>query len=253
MITNYFNYGMNIAKCLNDDLIREIIRSLRNSGHYVLEYNIDMDDEKFANLIKSCENPKSLPTFVFIKSDLKMDSEKVRFFINESYNFLSNLFIQHNAIGIIYGMFPGTIEKTHKYQLLCTSMNWINLNDDESIEIAKSRYLIKAIIKLENPISYIPKKIFISQPYSGTTEKERKEVRNYAKSILKELFPITKIEIINQFDNVVENELKNIAYCIDKMADADLVYFTKGYKASKGCGVEFKIANDYNLNFIAEQ
>ena len=99
------------------------------------------------------------------------------------------------------------------------------------------------------------KKVFISMPmkdrmYSDIVKdmKHKMLILNDGKLRGREYKPINSV----QKDIKNMNPVKCLAKSISKMADADLVYFVKGWERARGCRIEYEIARQYGLE-IAEE
>ena len=104
------------------------------------------------------------------------------------------------------------------------------------------------------------KKVFISQPMRGLTNKEIIETRTRIENELKEKYNDDFI-ILSSFyvdDEVEKNMLPDnqALECLGKsialMAEADLVYFVAGWEKARGCYVENLAAKSYNKQIIEE-
>lgn len=103
------------------------------------------------------------------------------------------------------------------------------------------------------------KRVFISQPMNGVTEKKilkvREEAKQYIESILGE-----EVEIIDSNINVEggpsikyksREPVWYLGESIKLMADADYVYFTLGWSGARGCIIERQVAEDYGIDIIS--
>ena len=98
------------------------------------------------------------------------------------------------------------------------------------------------------------KKLFISQPMRGKTDKqiklERKDAIAKAKDVLGE-----EVEIIDSyFEEYNPNNgcipMKYLAKSIELLADADIVYFANGWQDARGCKIEHDCAVAYGIDWI---
>lgn len=100
------------------------------------------------------------------------------------------------------------------------------------------------------------KKIMISQPMGGISEKDIKNTRERIKAMLVE----QGYEVIDSFIKFSlhrECDINNppiyyLALSILYMSLCDIVYFCKGWEKARGCRVEHEIANAYGLQIIYE-
>ena len=92
-------------------------------------------------------------------------------------------------------------------------------------------------------------KIFLSQPMSGKTDKQIRLERDNAKVYLKYLFYGEDIELIDTVFDLDEgtHPLVYLGKSIEKMAEADIVCFMKGWDESRGCIIEHEAAVKYGI------
>lgn len=90
-------------------------------------------------------------------------------------------------------------------------------------------------------------KVFISQPMSGKSDEEiraeRERVAEAARDWCEE-----EIEVIDSYLPGArdENPLIDLGRCIQLMAEADLVYFARGWENARGCRIEYACAEAYD-------
>ena len=96
------------------------------------------------------------------------------------------------------------------------------------------------------------KKLFISQPMHGKTDKEieaeRVKAIEEAKAVLKE-----DVEVIDSFFKGAPVDTKPLWFLgksIELLAQADIVYFAKDWDKYRGCKIEHMCAIEYDLNII---
>ena len=96
------------------------------------------------------------------------------------------------------------------------------------------------------------KKLFISQPMKDKTndeiERERERAIREATEYIGE-----PVEIIDSFFKDAPHDAKPLwfmAESIRLMADADLVYFAKGWKDARGCRIERECAVQYGVSIL---
>ena len=113
-------------------------------------------------------------------------------------------------------------------------------------------------------------KVFISQPMNGLTKEQIKEARERAinnaklaiweerrKWVGADHATINDIEIIDSYFEDYNPEggsvpLKYLAKSLELLADADIAYFCKNWKAARGCSVEYVCATEYGITVIVE-
>ena len=95
-------------------------------------------------------------------------------------------------------------------------------------------------------------KLFISIPMKGRTREDVKYQMTKDKQRLEQLFGV-EFELI---DSVIDEDAPKdtthpalwfIGKSISMMADADLVYFSKGWEGATGCKIEQEIAKTYDV------
>ena len=96
-------------------------------------------------------------------------------------------------------------------------------------------------------------KVFISQPMHGLSKEEVMKTRNEAKKYLEGIFGEVEILQTYEYDDAPENagRLWYLGRSIQKLGEADAIYFTKGYDKAKGCIIENIIAKLYNIHVIS--
>lgn len=98
------------------------------------------------------------------------------------------------------------------------------------------------------------KKLFISQPMRGKTQEEILVEREKAIARAKELIG-EPVEVIDSFILSAPEDAKPLWYLgesIKLLATADIVYFAKGWKESRGCKIEFACTLGYYIDYIVE-
>ena len=102
------------------------------------------------------------------------------------------------------------------------------------------------------------KKIFVSLPMRGLSEREIRKRMNY----LKYLVELELGEDVILIDSFIENEpdskeINNIGLyflgeSIKELAYADIVIFANGWMKARGCKVEYKAAVEYEVKILYE-
>ena len=108
---------------------------------------------------------------------------------------------------------------------------------------------------MQVPIIEKTVKVFVSQPMRGKTNEEIMKERERVKDVVKRLYPlhIVKVEILDSFIKNSNSSLETFIRGLNKMYEADLIYFVKGFKEYRGCKLEFEIATEYNARMAVEQ
>lgn len=98
------------------------------------------------------------------------------------------------------------------------------------------------------------KKIFISQPTNGKSEKEILKERNMMIKTVKNFFN-EEVEIL---DTIIKEEPpKNVnasLWCLSKslkmLSEADVAVFFTGWDSARGCRIEYSCANYYGIKIL---
>ena len=100
------------------------------------------------------------------------------------------------------------------------------------------------------------KKLFISLPMAGKSEEEIRnkmaEYKEYAEYLMGE-----ELELIDSFIYNAPGDIKDVGvWCLGRsimmMADADVVYFGRGWGSARGCIVEHEVACGYEIYRIED-
>ena len=95
------------------------------------------------------------------------------------------------------------------------------------------------------------KKLFISLPMAGKSEEEiRNKMAEYKENA--EYLMGEELELIDSFIDKAPGNIKDVGvWCLGKsimmMADADVVYFGRGWRSARGCIVEYEAAYRYKI------
>jgi hypothetical protein len=95
-------------------------------------------------------------------------------------------------------------------------------------------------------------KVFISQPMREKTEKQILDERDKIIMDIKSEFP--DAEIIDSyfgddfnFSGIKNKPLVYLAKSLELLATADIAYFARNWKSTRGCIIEYKCAQDYGI------
>lgn len=102
------------------------------------------------------------------------------------------------------------------------------------------------------------KKLFVSLPMRGLSEREIKKRMNYLKSLVE----VELGEEVILIDTFIEDEpdseeindvgLYYLGKSIEEMAYADIIVFANGWMKARGCKVEYKAAIEYGVKILFE-
>ena len=102
------------------------------------------------------------------------------------------------------------------------------------------------------------KKLFVSLPMRGLSEREIKQRMKYLKALveneLKEEVILIDTFIKNEPDSKEMNDvgLYFLGKSIEEMAYADIIIFADGWKEARGCKVEYAAAIEYRVKILYE-
>ena len=101
------------------------------------------------------------------------------------------------------------------------------------------------------------KKLFISQPMKGLTDKEilkaREEIKTRAEQAIGE-----QVELIDSFIEDYPGEINKsipvwyLGKSIQFLSQADIAYFGGDWRNARGCKIEYEVANAYGIKTITE-
>lgn len=98
------------------------------------------------------------------------------------------------------------------------------------------------------------KKVFISQPMNGKTDKEILEQREVAIAAAEHFLGEPVEEIKSYFEDYNPESgcipLKYLAKSLELLADADVAYFAPGWEDARGCKIERSCAEAYGIDII---
>lgn len=96
------------------------------------------------------------------------------------------------------------------------------------------------------------KKLFISQPMRGKTDKEIMQERERAADYVRKVFD-EDVEVIDSFFESAPAEAKPLWFLgksLQLLADADVVYFASGWETARGCIIEHTCALEYGITIL---
>lgn len=97
-------------------------------------------------------------------------------------------------------------------------------------------------------------KVFISQPMNGKTDEEILAVRTKAIESVYNNFK-EDVEVIDSFFQGAPHDAKPLWFLgesLKLMAEADVVYFAKGWEDARGCKIEHECALAYGIMIIED-
>jgi hypothetical protein len=90
-------------------------------------------------------------------------------------------------------------------------------------------------------------KAMVSQPMKGKTEEQIRAERSEVVKELERRGYEAIDTVFPDFTNTGNIPLKYLAKSLEFMADADLVYFMRGWEEARGCRIEWQCAVDYGV------
>lgn len=97
------------------------------------------------------------------------------------------------------------------------------------------------------------KKIFISMPMNDKSDKQIKLEFEQAKRKIIDKYG--NVEFVDSYlgDTELEDPIEMLGKSISLMAEADAIYFCKGWEEARGCRIEREVAYQYVRNCIYEE
>lgn len=93
------------------------------------------------------------------------------------------------------------------------------------------------------------KKLFISQPMNGRSDRAIREERKR----ISEAYEKEGWEVIDSIINAgPQNAIQYLAKSIELMNDADVVLMMKGWEKARGCRIEHEVAISYGKEVVYE-
>lgn len=96
-------------------------------------------------------------------------------------------------------------------------------------------------------------KVFISQPMKDKTNEEIEAERQKAVDTIKKIYPNCDVQIIDSFFKDAPHDARPVWFLgksLELLSTADVAYFCKGWDNYRGCKIEHKVCEDYNISFI---
>ena len=96
------------------------------------------------------------------------------------------------------------------------------------------------------------KKLFISQPMRGKTDKEIETSREAAIKLASDLIG-DDVEILDTFFKGADlsHPLEYLGESIKRLARADVAYFAAGWESARGCKIEHECAVQYGIPCVS--
>lgn len=95
------------------------------------------------------------------------------------------------------------------------------------------------------------KTVMISQPMRGKTNEEIREERKQAVKMLENQGFYVMDTIIEDFTDKID-PIFYLIRSLEYLANADCVYFMKGWEKARGCKIEHEVAVEYGKEVIYE-
>lgn len=91
------------------------------------------------------------------------------------------------------------------------------------------------------------KRIFLSLGFSGRKDKDVLKDIDQAIKQIKSIIQNEDVEFIHNFSYVGNNRVECLGEAIKKISKCDFVYFISGWQTHKGCIIEYRVCELYNI------
>ena len=96
------------------------------------------------------------------------------------------------------------------------------------------------------------KKIMISQPMKGKTNEEIRKEREHLVTNIESNGDIVLDTIFDEAPKNVDEAIWLLSKSIEYLAQADVIFFMKGWEKARGCKIEHQVAVEYGKEVIYE-
>ena len=96
------------------------------------------------------------------------------------------------------------------------------------------------------------KKIMISQPMKGKTNEEIRKEREHLVTNIESNGDIVLDTIFDEAPKNVDEAIWLLSKSIEYLAQADVIFFMKGWEKARGCKIEHQVAVEYDKEIIYE-
>ena len=96
------------------------------------------------------------------------------------------------------------------------------------------------------------KKIMISQPMRGKTNEEIRKEREHLVTNIESNGDIVLDTIFDEAPKNVDEAIWFLSKSIEYLAQADVIFFMKGWEKARGCKIEHQVAVEYDKEIIYE-
>lgn len=131
-------------------------------------------------------------------------------------------------------------------------MNHFEEGDEVPAALMFSRGLLMVMSNKWEIVDEKVKKLFISQPMNGKSDKEILAVREQAIKTAKEMIG-REVEVIDSFFQNAPADAKPLWYLgesLKLLSTADVAYFAGGWDEARGCKIERECAKEYGIDRI---
>ncbi len=98
------------------------------------------------------------------------------------------------------------------------------------------------------------KRVFISQPMKGKTDKDiLKEREEAVKRVIEHIGEADKIEVIDSFFESAPADARPLWFLgrlLELLSSADIAYFAPGWEEARGCRIEHICADEYGIEIL---
>lgn len=95
-------------------------------------------------------------------------------------------------------------------------------------------------------------KIMLSQPMKGKTNEEIRKEREHLVKEIESNGDIVLDTIFDEAPKNVDEAIWFLSKSIEYLAQADIIFFMKGWEKARGCKIEHEIAVEYDKEIIYE-
>lgn len=96
------------------------------------------------------------------------------------------------------------------------------------------------------------KKIMISQPMKGKTNEEIRKEREHLVTNIESNGDIVLDTIFDEAPKNVDEAIWFLSKSIEYLAQADVIFFMKGWEKARGCKIEHQVAVEYDKEVMYE-
>lgn len=96
------------------------------------------------------------------------------------------------------------------------------------------------------------KKVMISQPMRGKTNEQIREERKKLVKLIEEEGYVVLDTVFDEAPKDIDEAIWYLSKSIEYLAQANMVFFMKGWEKARGCKIEHQIAVEYGKEIMYE-